>query len=195
MTLTVQFLTMLAMTLGGIYLGTALDTFRRLSIYWKSKKSAVYILEICFWLLQSAILFYILFRVNGGELRAYVFLACLLGFSFYQVAIASMYKKVLEMIIRIIQKTFRWLVIILNVLLVQPIAWLIKVIGTILLFLAQVLILLLRWLYTPFLWIAKVIYRMLPKRVKKLFYQFAQFYSTIKNTCKKIYTAITFKRR
>lgn len=195
MTLTVQFLTMLAMTLGGIYLGTALDTFRRLSMYWKNKKSAVYLLEICFWLLQTGILFYILFRVNGGELRAYVFLACLLGFSFYQVAIASFYKKLLEIVIRIVRKIFQWTKTILNMLIVQPISWLIKATGTLLLFLMQVLLVLLKWLYIPLLWIAKIIYRMLPKSVKKFFYQFVQIYSTIKDTCKKVYKAFTFKRR
>src|SRR5699024_11891782 len=37
-------------------------------------------LELGFWFIQTAVLFYILFKVNEGELRIYVFLACLLGY-------------------------------------------------------------------------------------------------------------------
>src|SRR5699024_8882996 len=58
------------------------------SPYWKNKWFINYVMEICFWLTQTFLLFYVLFRINGGELRVYVFLACLLGFAMYQ-ALAS----------------------------------------------------------------------------------------------------------
>src|SRR5690625_1760968 len=84
MTLDTQFLTMIFMVLGGLYLGIAKDTFRRFSPYWKNKRFINYAMEICFWLTQTFLLFYVLFRINGGELRFYVFLACLLGYAMFQ---------------------------------------------------------------------------------------------------------------
>src|SRR5690625_1289933 len=89
MTLSTQFITMLAMTSGGFYLGVVLDTFRRFASSWKNRIIFSYVMETSFWLTQVIILFYVLFRVNGGELRLYIFLACLLGFTIYQVLAAK----------------------------------------------------------------------------------------------------------
>src|SRR5699024_2545129 len=109
MTLDVQFMTMIAMALCGIYLGIAQETFRRFTPHWKSNRFLAYFMEITFWLSQVMIIFYILFRVNSGELRMYVFLALLLGVSAYQVFVAAIYKRVLEMIIRIITVVYQFL--------------------------------------------------------------------------------------
>src|SRR5699024_5483544 len=101
MTLDVQFMTMAAMTLSGIYLGIAQETFRRFKPHWKPNRFLLYFMEIAFWLFQVALIFYVLFLVNAGELRLYVFLALFLGISMYQVLVASVYKRLLEMIVRI----------------------------------------------------------------------------------------------
>src|SRR5690625_2595285 len=108
MTLQVQFLTMISMIIGGFYLGMARDTFRRFSSYWSQRKFLRYFFEVSFWMIQAFLMFYILYRVNAGELRAYIFIACMLGFSIYQVVFAVLYKKILEIIIRILLITYRF---------------------------------------------------------------------------------------
>src|SRR5690625_7680140 len=114
MTLDTQFLTMIFMVLGGLYLGIAKDTFRRFSPYWKNKRFINYAMEICFWLTQTYLLFYVLFRINGGELRFYVFLACLLGYDMYKALASALYKKKMESIIRVFTAIYRFFAIIIQ---------------------------------------------------------------------------------
>src|SRR5699024_5518630 len=70
-------ITMLTMIAGGVYLGFAFETYRRLTRGLRKNWLFLYVLELGFWFIQTAVLFYILFKVNEGELRIYVFLACL----------------------------------------------------------------------------------------------------------------------
>src|SRR5699024_11472846 len=114
MTLNVQFLTMMSMVAGGFYLGIMLDTFRRLTRSWTSHFIVTTIVEVCFWLIQTFILFYILFLVNGDELRAYVFIACLLGFSAYQVVGKRWYMKLLERILSIDVAVYRFVTLLIR---------------------------------------------------------------------------------
>ncbi|MGM8213034.1 spore cortex biosynthesis protein YabQ [Virgibacillus sp. W0430] len=199
MTLDVQFLTMLAMTIGGIYLGFALDTFRRLTAALAKKTVFYYVLEVSFWFLQTVLLFYLLFQVNGGELRFYVFLACLFGYSIYQVMFSAIFKKALEHILLIVETLFRWIKALVNRLLIQPIRWLVRILFIVMLALVQGFITILLWLlkliYVPLTWVLSAIYRILPKSIKKIIYQFVQIYSTILSKCKAFVDAIYFKRR
>ncbi|MFD2628047.1 spore cortex biosynthesis protein YabQ [Oceanobacillus kapialis] len=185
MTLSTQFLTMLAMVSSGFYLGIVQDTFRRFAPYWKRRVVLTYTMEISFWLTQTLILFFVLFRVNGGELRFYIFAACLLGFAAYQALAAESYKKLLEHIIRILTSIYRFIEKCVKAIIITPIKWiltfiwslfikLLKLVGTVLLFLLTVLI-------TPFGWIFQLIYRLLPESFKNFFRKFAGFYSKMKN--------------
>ncbi|WP_068675818.1 spore cortex biosynthesis protein YabQ [Oceanobacillus sp. Castelsardo] len=185
MTLSVQFMTMISMVLSGFYLGIALDTFRRFTPYWKRKIVLTYFMEICFWLTQTVVLFYILFQVNSGEIRFYIFIACLLGFAIYQVFAATIYKKVLEQIIRIITNIYRFCKRIVQALIVQPIIWTITLLVTIILGIARVIwkliLFILKLLLTPIGWILKAIYYILPNSFKNFLKRIAGFYSKIKN--------------
>lgn len=105
MTLQVQTVTMLAMIIGGIYIGFAQDTYRRFARLWQKSRLLVYLLEILFWLSQTVLLFYVLFRINDGEVRFYIFLACLLGFSIYVVLLQQIYLRVLDWLTRIVKRT------------------------------------------------------------------------------------------
>lgn len=109
MTLSVQFTTMAVMVLSGIYLGLAQDTFRRISVHWKKRPIISYSFEIGFWLLQTLIVFYVLFLVNSGEIRFYIFLACLLGFSFYQALLKTIYRQMLERLISVFRAIYKFL--------------------------------------------------------------------------------------
>lgn len=199
MTLNVQFLTMLSMVLGGFYLGIALDTYRRLSLYLKGRKLLPYLMEICFWLTQTTLLFYVLFRVNNGEIRLYVFLACILGFSIYQVIASTLYKRILEWILTIISSIYQFVEKAVQVLIISPIKWVILALLTLLLFIIQsilsVVLFIIKLIFLPIKWILQLLYQLLPKKIKKLFCKFITFYSTIKYTCKKWLKYIKFKRR
>jgi spore cortex biosynthesis protein YabQ len=185
MTLSVQFMTMVSMVLSGFYLGIALDTFRRFTPYWKRKVILTYLMEICFWLTQTVILFFILFQVNSGEIRFYIFIACLLGFAMYQVFAATMYKNILEHIIRFITAIYRFCKKVVQALIVQPIIWILTLLITIVLGIAriiwQIILFLLKLLLTPIWWILKAIYYILPNSFKNFLKQIAGFYSKIKN--------------
>lgn len=96
MSLTTQFLTMLSMVGMGIATGASLDTYRRVirrraGRYWLS-----FINDTVFWIFQALLIFYVLYRVNRGELRFYVFLALLCGYSAYEGLIKWIYLNLLE---------------------------------------------------------------------------------------------------
>ncbi|GGJ57191.1 spore cortex biosynthesis protein YabQ [Virgibacillus salexigens] len=199
MSLSTQFLTMITMIAGGFYLGLIQDTFRRFSAYWKDRRIMTYLMEVCFWLTQTMLLFYILFRINGGELRFYIIAACLLGFTFYQAVAANIYKKLLEYLIHIAANIYRFIENVVQALIISPIKWvvklvyaivlwLIKIIGTILLFILTVII-------TPFKWFFQLIYRLLPEKIQLYIFKVAGFYSTMKNICIKVMKYVKFKRR
>ncbi|WP_371931952.1 spore cortex biosynthesis protein YabQ [Mesobacillus subterraneus] len=96
MTLSTQFLTMLAMIWMGTLFGASLDTHNRFLKRSKRKSWIVFINDILFWVFQGLSIFYVLFSVNMGELRFYIFLALLCGFAAYQSLFKNMYLKVLE---------------------------------------------------------------------------------------------------
>lgn len=199
MTLSVQFITMIAMVLSGFYLGIIRDTYMRFTPYWKKRIILTYFMEICFWLTQTVLLFYVLFRVNGGELRLYIFAACLLGFSIYQVFAANSYKKILEQIIRVLTATYRFIERIIRVLIIAPIVWIVKALLLLIVFLLQavgtILLFVLKVLILPIKWVLQLVYYLLPKPIKNYLYKIAGFYSTMKNICIKWVKYIKFKRR
>ncbi|TMN22335.1 spore cortex biosynthesis protein YabQ [Lentibacillus cibarius] len=199
MTLSVQFLTMISMTAGGFYLGMILDTYRRLSIHWKSSPFMKYFMEIIFWLTQTMVLYYVLFRVNSGELRFYVFLACLLGFSMYQGLAANVYKAFLEHMIRVVTAMYRFCKRTVQVLVITPVLSLVRFTITIAAFILHVLITLLHWLfkiiYIPCFWLCRLVFRMLPSSFQVNLHKVAGFYSKIENTCRKRIKELLSKRR
>jgi len=193
MTLQVQFLTMIYMVFGGIYLGIALETFRRFSPIWRNNKFLVYCLEVCFWLIQTIVLFYILYRVNNGELRVYVFIACFLGFSIYQVLFVTLYKQLLEHMISLFLALYRFCKKVIQALLISPIIW---VISAMIMIIKSVLLLFLKIVKIvcyPILWLSKLIFFLLPKRFRNILYKTPRMYSIIKNTFTK--WSKYFKRR
>lgn len=199
MTLSVQFITMFTMVTCGFYLGIVKDTYYRFTPYWKEKRLLTYVMEICFWLTQTVLLFYVLFRVNGGELRLYIFAACLLGFSIYQVFAGRVYLRMLEQIITIVASVYRFVEKLILILLIAPIKWILKVLFTCILFAIQVvgaiLLFFLKILLFPIKGFSQLLYRLLPNRIKNFLYKLAGFYSTMKNITIKWMKYIKFKRR
>ncbi|WP_164670631.1 spore cortex biosynthesis protein YabQ [Virgibacillus doumboii] len=199
MTLSVQFLTMISMVLGGFYLGIIQDTHRRFSIHWKQNKFLTYFMEISFWLTQTMLLYYVLFQVNSGELRFYVFAANLLGFSIYQVFAANAYKRFLEHVIRVCLNVYQFIEKVVQRLIITPVKFLIQLLITTVLFLANLLMTVIRYvakiIFTPISWLFQRLFRLLPKNIQNYLHKLAGFYSTIENIVKKWLKYFPFKRR
>ncbi|GGB51192.1 hypothetical protein GCM10011409_30950 [Lentibacillus populi] len=199
MTLDVQFMTMIVMVISGFYLGIIQETFRRFQPHWKENRFLRYFMEITFWLSQVLLLFYVLFRVNAGELRFYVFLALLLGFAAYQALAAHAYKRLLEYVIRVIAACYHFLEKLIQTLIITPVKYLIQLVITLILFVVQLVISILLFIAKviifPIKWVIYLIYRLLPKSIQNFLHKTAGFYSTIKNICKKGLEYLKFKRR
>ncbi|MEW9675295.1 spore cortex biosynthesis protein YabQ [Lentibacillus sp. L22] len=199
MTLDVQFLTMIVMIISGIYLGAALETFLRFKPYWKSNWFMLYFMEIAFWLSQVLLLFYVLFLVNAGELRVYVFLALFMGFAAYKALFAPLYKRLLELFIRIILTCYHFIEKLIKTLVIAPIKYIIQLLITLILFIVQLLVkvflFVVKVIFFPIKWILILLYRMLPKNIRNFLHKTAGFYSTMENICKKGLDYIKFKRR
>ncbi|MGY0694535.1 spore cortex biosynthesis protein YabQ [Virgibacillus sp. FSP13] len=199
MTLNVQFMTMIVMIISGFYLGIIQETFRRFKPHWKDNKFFVYFMEVAFWLSQVLLVFYVLFLVNAGELRFYVFLALFLGFSIYQALAAPLYKWLLEHLIRIIVTCYRFMERLIQILIITPIKYMIKLFVTLVLLIVQFITTLILFvakvIFFPIRWIFTIIYRLLPRNIQNFFHKLAGFYSTIKNISKKGMKYLKFKRR
>ncbi|WP_182201602.1 spore cortex biosynthesis protein YabQ [Paraliobacillus salinarum] len=197
MSLTIQFSTIVAMIAGGFYLGCAIDTFRRFDRYWKGQRILSFSLEICFWLLQTLILFYLLFLVNQGELRLYIFLSIFCGIAAYQSLFASIYKRLLERVIHVVIRFYRAIVRLVGLLVIRPILLVYRLLLTILLFLLGIVFFIIKQMsiiiFFPIRLIGKVISRLIPKNAQKYLVDLAGFYSKIEYNIIKRWKSIWHK--
>ncbi|SFK57387.1 spore cortex biosynthesis protein YabQ [Halobacillus dabanensis] len=185
MTLTTQFITILSMIGGGMFVGASLDTFER--FFHKRKRSwleAVY--QLSFWLFQAAFLFYLLYLANYGELRVYVFVAILCGYAAYRALFQNFYLNTLERmisiglaIIRFFKKTIYYLIFVpaksIIFLIISLLLGVYKILlkGIIILFLV---------VFYPIRIVFQLIWRLLPKNMKNYLRHLAGFLGKIKNT-------------
>ncbi len=182
-----------------MYVGAAIDTFRRFERSWKHRVLFSYGMEIGFWLLQTLILFYLLYRVNQGELRFYIFLAILCGFATYKALFELLYQRLLELMIRFVVELYRFFARLVKGLVFQPIIWLFRLLLLLLTGIWAVLL----WLLTvigkvclfPFRLLFKLIWMLIPKPIKKYLHKLAGFYSKIKNMLRKWRQFMHKKRR
>jgi len=196
MSLTTQFYTMLSMIAMGSFFGASLDTYGRFLKRPKRKKWIVFINDILFWIFQGLFIFYVLFIVNEGEVRLYIFLALLCGYAAYQSLFKNYYLKILEKIIHICIHLFRTIVQTVNNIVVQPIKWIITTLIALSLSLLtlvkmflygiwKITLSILQFLLSPFIGVIKWFWKIMPKSVKifseKMYNKIGGFFSFIKN--------------
>lgn len=201
MTLSTQFLTMLAMIGMGSYFGASLDTYNRFLQRQKRKRWIVFCHDILFWLFQGLSIFYVLFLVNKGELRFYIFLALLCGFAAYQSLLKEGYLRLLEIVISMVISIYRFIVKMVRVVIVRPLYSFVMlllsfliIIGKGLLALAKVIwkviLFVIKVLLKPFEWVLMFFWNLLPKKIKKMvekiYNNFAGFFRKSKNTINKL---------
>jgi len=177
MSLTTQFLTMLSMVGMGIATGASLDTYRRVirrraGRYWLS-----FINDTVFWIFQALLIFYVLYRVNRGELRFYVFLALLCGYSAYEGLIKWIYLNLLEHFLSLCRRGYGIMKKMWEYLILIPVKTLFSLLFSILLgagkFFLGLATGLGKWLAFPlyplsklFLFFGKRVWNLLPKSFK-----------------------------
>lgn len=179
MTLSTQFLTMIAMIGMGSYFGAAMDTYNRFLYRSKRKSWIVFCNDILFWLMQGLIIFYVLFLVNKGELRFYIFVALLCGFAVYQSLFKRGYLRLLEIVISMIISIYRFFLKVFHILIYKPIYSLVLMFISIIIligkgffilakFIFNVLLFLVRTVFKPIKWIFSIIWGLFPSKVKKI---------------------------
>ncbi|MCT8136380.1 spore cortex biosynthesis protein YabQ [Anaerobacillus sp. CMMVII] len=192
MSLTVQLQTMLAMVAMGGWIGMAIDTYSRLIRGRSWNKWITVINDGLFWILQGLLVFYVLLQINEGEMRFYILVALLCGYSCYRALLFRIYLKMLEAVIQGVIRTYRFLKAALFMLVINPIKELLKFLYKLCMMIVSfsitVIFFLLKIIYTPFVWIGRLIWRLVPKEKLKKFYNKLGFYKKVKNYIKRWFT-------
>lgn len=181
MTIEVQFASFFTMFLVGIYLGAMFDTSERLTQALREKVVVSFLFQFIFWLAQSFSIFYVLVKINGGQVRLYFIIAIIIGFWFYFALCRKLFQRFLEKVISLVKWVYNLVAHIIWLLLIKPII----IIGQMLLFLLNIVILtlskILFIILQPIKWLLSLIWRMIPKNVKKYLVSLAGIYSKIEN--------------
>ena len=179
MTLSVQFLTLITMVVSGTVFGAVLDTYNYFLDRKNRKRWLVFIHDILFWIVQGLVIFYVLFRVNNGEVRFYIFVSLLCGFSAYQALFKNFYMKLLELVIKTCIWVWGVLTKIFHIFIISPILLFIRMTKSVLFLVKKVLLALLKtvlrlvkWILriimSPIVWIFRTLWELLPKRIKNI---------------------------
>jgi spore cortex biosynthesis protein YabQ len=196
MTLSTQFLTMLSMIGMGSLFGVMFDTYQRFLDRPNRKSWIVFFNDLLFWVIQALIIFYILFLVNNGELRFYIFVALLCGFAAYQSLFKGIYLRLLEFIIKTIIAIYRFMRRAFQLIIYKPVLGLIQLVISIIIllgrglfslvkFVLKILWVVLRVIWVPIEKIMLLLWKLLPKSIKKsvekLYNKTAGIFMEIKN--------------
>ncbi|AXF56602.1 spore cortex biosynthesis protein YabQ [Salicibibacter kimchii] len=126
MTLDVQFQTFFAMMVTGAVIAAQLDVYHRCLPHKARAKWPQAIFDLFFWVVQALLVFYVLFQMNQGDLRIYVFLSILLGFFIYWQTARPFFLRVLEVLISIVETIYSMILKVLYLFLWTPVVWLYK---------------------------------------------------------------------
>jgi spore cortex biosynthesis protein YabQ len=189
---------LLAMIAMGSVFGAMLDTYQRFLKRGSRKRWIVFFNDVLFWFIQAILIFYVLFLVNSGELRFYLFLALLLGFSAYQALFKQGYVRLLEWAIRLVKSAIAIIKKLIHLLVYQPLRGLFLLLKSMLIFLATALLTVVKAVWKVIRWLLMAIFRpfvrmfekMIPKKAKmffvKLNHAVAGFFEHILNVIMKI---------
>lgn len=173
MTISGQFLMISIMVGSGIYLGMAEEVYRRLSLIWLRVRFITYLFECMFWLIQAMVLFYVLYRINGGELRLYIVFALLLGFSMYVMFLQRFFRMILEFVWRMISYLLRMI----RYILLTPLFFFLRIVIKLIYALLRIGKKGLSLLLFP---IYKLILTIIPPKISHYIFQSVRFCSTMK---------------
>ncbi|WP_442865234.1 spore cortex biosynthesis protein YabQ [Alkalihalobacillus sp. CinArs1] len=188
MTLTVQFYTMVAMVAMGVWLGIAMDTYSRFLHPRKSKSLWLYLNDVVFWLLQGLLTFYVLFIVNEGTLRLYVFLALLCGYAAYRALFQQLYRNSLERMIIITVNVANVVKSLFTNLVYRPVLFILKLLLSLCMMLISMITtifwFIIKLFWVPVKWSFLLLWKLIPRSIRARLIKTAGIADTIKNYIK-----------
>jgi spore cortex biosynthesis protein YabQ len=171
--LNVQFVTLASMALSGAGLGLLFDTYRVLSGEFRFPRWLIPPLDLLYWFASTLAVFRALYASNGGEVRLYVFIAILIGVSFYFGLLSTAVIRTIRLIIEAFRRTIRFLLHLGNILLIKPLIGIYKIAIVFLGFLAAISIFLCKLvlqltypMWKLLLWIFKPLFLALGKLIR-----------------------------
>ncbi len=69
---------------GGLIAGFVYDLYKTIRYYSKPSKFRTYLGDLLFWIILSILFFYILLKINWGEVRGYIIIGFLFGIFLYK---------------------------------------------------------------------------------------------------------------
>ncbi|WP_347548138.1 spore cortex biosynthesis protein YabQ [Pseudalkalibacillus hwajinpoensis] len=185
MTLTVQFYTMIAMVAMGVWLGIAMDTYSRFLHPDRSKSLWLYANDLVFWLLQGLLIFYVLYLVNEGALRFYVFLALLCGYAAYRALFQQLYRNTLERIILIGITFIRFVRSLFTYLVYKPIQFILKLLFSLCMMVVSIgttiFWFIIKLFWVPIKWMIMLLWKLIPHPLQRVLIKTAGIADKIKN--------------
>lgn len=147
MSLHFQWITLGMMAVCGMLMGIAFDSCSVLKRKWPwVRGSFLFLLDLFFWAASTALVFSVLFHLNDGELRLYVFGALLFGFWTYGRLFGAWYRRGLEHLLTIVWTLCRFVMRIVYWIVVKPLIGLYKLMVSIVVFFLVVMVAIVRWL-------------------------------------------------
>ncbi|MCS1352388.1 spore cortex biosynthesis protein YabQ [Mechercharimyces sp. CAU 1602] len=160
MTLSTQWITLLCMIGSGWMMGVIWDGYRVLIHRFSLRGWTITVVDIMYWLVCVSLVFSLLFYSNWGQLRVYVFVAVIGGYTIYQYWFSAtafhVMKRTFAMIELIFYQFVRMLVMVIGgpiywlwVLVVSLLSWLWRLARSIATIVWRLLSPLLRWMASP----------------------------------------------
>lgn len=149
----------------------------------------LFLSDILFWIVQGLLIFFVLLKVNEGEIRFYIFVALLCGFAMYRALFQTFYNHFLTALIRFINTVIQFAINIIRTVVVNPIKTLIRLFMQLLAFLGSTLMALLLFIFriivTILKWIGRILWTFIPKSLKNQLKKLAGFTKIMQNKIKK----------
>lgn len=142
---------MALMVSSGLILGTVLDIYRVLKHRLRLRGWVISLIDFLYWAVAAGLVFSLLMWSNWGELRFFIFVAVLAGFSIYYTWFSRGMIRWIKRTIQIIERIILALARIFHVLIWTPLFYLWTLLLSLLYLLGRVL----KWLVSPFYWLIK----------------------------------------
>ena len=103
-----QIYSLLIFTITGITIGLIFDVFRIARKSFKTSDFITCIEDFVFWIITGAILLFVIFKFNNGEIRGYIFIGLCSGIIIYLLTISKPFiKKIITCIFKFLSKLFK----------------------------------------------------------------------------------------
>lgn len=126
MSLQVQFLTLGMMLCSGWLLGSLFDTIRIVTTQMRLSRWFLHLVDVLFGLVSALLVFRLLYISNSGEIRLFVFIGLIIGIMTYFIWLSRSVVKVIEFLLECVKKCYRFVIWLLNGMIVRPLIGLYK---------------------------------------------------------------------